>query len=108
MPMGGGGSDDDSIAVVGLDANAISTTASVVVGDNNLIAMYVAANTGPNNNHQVTLQISPDGTTWFDTTHQITGLGDIHDITCVAVNARLKVTIVEGAASTIDIFILTK
>lgn len=110
MPTGVGGLDDDSIAVVGLDANAISTTVSVVVGDNNLIAMYVAASAGSasNTTHQVTLQISPDGTTWFDTTHQITGVGDIHDITCVAVNARLKVTIVEGAASTIDIFILTK
>jgi len=110
MPMGGGGSDSDDLEVLGLDANAISTTVSVVVGDNNLIAMYVAASAGSTSNttHEVTLQISPNGTTWFDTTHQITGVGDIHDITCVAANARLKVTIVEGAASSIDIFILTK
>ncbi|MBL4940969.1 MAG: hypothetical protein JKY81_04825 [Colwellia sp.] len=108
MPIGGGGSDTDFIEAIALDANASSTTGEVVVGDGNLIAMYVAANTGGNTTHVVTLQISPDGSTWFDTNHQITGVGDIHDITCVAANARCSVTTVEGSTSTIDVFILTK
>ncbi|MBL4891458.1 MAG: hypothetical protein JKX91_06485 [Rhizobiaceae bacterium] len=108
MPQGGGGADTDFIAETGLDADATTTTSSVIVGDNSLIAIFITANTGTHATHVVTLQISPDGSNWFDTSHTITGVGQLHNITCVAIEARAKVTTNEGATSTIDIDIITK
>jgi len=109
MPVGGGGGNEyDDVAETGVDANATSTTEPVEVGANSLMGMYVKAASGTHATHIVTLQISPDGTNWFDTTHTITGTGDLHDIRCVAVEARVIVSTVEGGASTIDINLITR
>lgn len=102
------GSGGNLLAETGIDANTGSVTASVSVGDGSLIGLYVSAASGAHSTHVVTLQISPDGTKWFDTTHTITGAGQIHNITCVADEVRASVTTSEGAASTIDIDIIAR
>lgn len=93
----------------GIDTNVLNTTTtSLRMDDAQNAGIYVTANTGAHANHVVTLQVSPDNSNWQDTTHTVTGVGNVHDISCIAAWVRAKVTTIEGGASTSDITILIK
>ena len=108
MPIFGGGIDNDSSEDIGVDANASSVSSSVEIGAVGKLGVYVVANTGNSSSHVVTVQISPNGTDWFDTEHTITGVGNLHELTCTATLARCAITTTQGEASTIDIYMVSK
>lgn len=91
-----------------VNANASSTTTPLTMGDAKLLGFYVVANSGTHASHRAMLQISPDGVNWFDTTHVVTGVGNLHDIGCATEEVRIKISTLEGAASTVDITIIIK
>ncbi|MBL4820131.1 MAG: hypothetical protein JKY98_03935 [Gammaproteobacteria bacterium] len=92
----------------GLDSDASSVSTALVMEGAKLAAFFVVANTGTHATHVITMQVSPDGTNWFDTSHTITGVGNLHNIGCAAEQIRCKVTTLEGATSTVDITIIIK
>lgn len=108
MGIYGGGSSYDQSSDLAIDANASTITSAIEIGDTSMIGVYVQSASGTHGTHVLTIQLSPDGNNWFDSTHTITGLGNLHEITCVALNARCKITTVEGATSTIDVFLITR
>ena len=76
---------------VTLDINSIgsvTTPLEVNEGAASLTA-YVAKDSGTVLNCVVTLQVSPDDSTWFDTEETITGEGHIDSHVCIAKRARL-------------------
>jgi hypothetical protein len=92
-----------------VDANASSTTKKICLGAGiKHLAMFVEGKTGAHANHIITLEMSPDGVTWFDTPHTVTGEGNDHYIETVCDSIRAKVTTLEGVASTVDITIMGK
>lgn len=110
MPIAQGTADNfNELTTTGVDANANTVTAALELRGAINVAMYTKVNTGASTTHVVTIQVSPDDkTTWFDTTHTVLGIGMTHDNVCVATHIRAKVTIVEGAPSTIDIILIIK
>ncbi len=108
MPITGTTTTADRQEDLAVDANTSATTTPLSIGDAKLIGFYVVADTGTNGTHVAMLQISPDGTNWFDTDHTITGIGNLHEIVCATEEVRVKITTVEGAASTVDIIIIIK
>lgn len=108
MPISGQAAKNDLQLNTEVNADTSSTTTSIEMGDASLAALYVVANTGTHATHVTTLQVSPDGTNWFDTSHTITGVGNLHNISCAAYEIRAKVTTHEGATSTVDITVLIK
>jgi hypothetical protein len=96
--------NDDAV-----DANAASTTTPLDLDQATTIGMSVRAASGTHATHVVTLQLSMDeGVTYEDTNHTITGIGNIHNVTCLTDFVRAKVTTLEGAASTVNISIVGK
>lgn len=91
-----------------VDANVKSTTTPLLMGDAKNASFYVVANTGTNAAHIATMQVSPDGANWFDTDHTVEGIGNEHDMTCIAESVRVKITTIEGATSTVDITVIIK
>lgn len=109
MPIGGGGTDDYSLNETGVDANSTSSvTGAMVIGDTGHVGLFVTDTSGTHGTHVVTLQISPDGVKWFDTTHTLTGVGNLHDQVCTASEVRAKVTTAEGASSVIEIDLFSR
>jgi len=91
-----------------LDTNLLNDfTDTVVVPEGaTLSTFFVVGKTGSHSTHEVTLQISPNGTNWFDTSKTLVGLGPKSPFDCICINVRVKVTIAEGSASTCDIYIV--
>jgi len=102
----GTASTKDKQADVGVNANAASTTTALEMGDAKSLGFYIVANSGTSTTHVCKLQISPNGTDWQDTTHTVTGIGNLHDISCIADYVRIKVTTAQGAVSTVDITVV--
>ena len=107
------GSRKNIIQVEILGANTDSTATVTTVIDmmrvvNGVITFYVIPKTGTHLVHVVTLQYSPDGSTWRDGSNKITGTGCV-DVTVTAARyIRLKVTTAEGGLSTSDIYLLAR
>lgn len=98
----------NKLVSVGLDANSASATNELDLGDAKYIGMYVIADTGTHATHVITLQVSPDDTNWYNTTHTVTGVGFTHEDMCIGHSVRAKVTTLEGAPSTVDVMIFAK
>lgn len=88
-----------------IDANAASVTTALKINRNQGVGIYIKNETGTSATHVITIQASPDGTNWFDTTGTVTGdTGNAY--TQVSAHfIRAKVTTVEGGVSTVAIFI---
>lgn len=109
MKIYGTGSSADTHPETAVNANSTaSVTTALKMKSASLAAFYVLAASGAHSNHIITLQVSPDGTNWQDTTHTVTGVGNLHDIGCAAHSIRCKVTTAEGGASTVDITVIVK
>jgi hypothetical protein len=87
-----------------VDAAAATTTTALATVGRRRVKIVVAAVSGDNDNHILTIQTSPDSITWTDTTITIEQLGNSNG-TVVAAWVRAKVTTVEGAASSISVTI---
>ena len=87
------------------DSGAVSD--SLYINGNKTIGIYVIAATGAHSNHIITIQISPNDSDWFDSADTVTGLG-YKEVDTIAQYIRVKVTTVESATSTCDIFIASK
>ena len=88
-----------------LDANALTAGTTMPTHDATYVSIDVKADTGAHANHIVTLQVSFNGTDWFDTSNTITGVGRKTNVLCIAPYVRAKVTTVESGSSTIDLTI---
>lgn len=108
MPITGTATTADKEVDNGIDANTNATTKPLTMYDAKLVAFYIVASTGTHTNHIATLQISPDGTNWFDTEHTITGTGNLHNISCATDELRVKITTTEDSTSTVDIIVIIK
>jgi hypothetical protein len=109
MGVGSGSGSIIELLAAAVDANVLNTvTASIALDDARNVALYTVAASGTHATHVTTLQISPNGTDWFDTAHTVPGLGFFHDTVCVGTEVRAKITTAEGAVSTIDIYIVGK
>lgn len=70
------------------------------------ICLFVSSNTGTHDQHQMGIEISPDGgTTWFELPDIVRGVGMI-TVDHIATTARAKVVSIEGGTSTVDATIL--
>jgi hypothetical protein len=97
------------ISDTGLDANDTSTVSTVLdVLENRYISFDVQDNSGTHSNHVITLQISFDNSTWYNTSSTKTGTGFVENVQVTARYVRLKVTTAEGSASIVDINIHAK
>lgn len=91
-----------------LDTNTQGATAAEIdLTDKNLITAYVCEKTGTSNNHEVVIDVSPDGVGWVELPHTITGENVLTEFVA-AEKARLRVKIPEGGTSTCDVFILAE
>ena len=89
------------------DANAAGSTEPISSTESGRATLYVAPNTGTHDNHVFALQASPEFGAGFVTVDTITGIGEI-TANVVADSWRAKLITLEGAASTVDIFIWGK
>ena len=105
MSIGGFPRRSNSYTDTGINANALTAGTIMPTHDATYVSMDVKADTGAHANHIVTLQMSFNGTDWFDTANTITGVGRKTNILCIAPYVQAKVTTVEGGASTIDVTI---
>lgn len=90
-----------------LDANTLDavTPDTICMEGCSVFTLFVAADgAGTHATHQVTLEVSPDGSDWFQTSHAITGLGMV-TATLTGSEARAKTTIVEGSPSSVKVTI---
>jgi len=108
MKVYGTGSNADSQTETVNSNNLGAATTALEMGDASLAAFYVVGNNGAWTTNEIILQVSPDGTNWFDTTHSVTGVGNLHDIGCAAHSIRCKVSVAQGALSTVDVTVLVK
>ena len=93
----------------GADANSTSTaTTGLDCEGYNAFAVSIISKTGTHTTHQFIAQGSPDNTTWFNMGDSITGQGANHNIICNHRFLRMKCTVAEGGASTVDIHIQGK
>lgn len=91
------------------NTNSTSTaTTGLDISEQKLVAMAVLGTTGAHDNHEVELQCSIDNTNWFGTGKKITGVGLKDGISIAARYVRLKVTIAEGATSTVTLVVQAK
>ncbi len=92
-----------------LDTNvqdAVAASVSVTAGD--LVSLFVIEKTGASGKFRVQLQISPDsGTNWVNVGDTLSKTGHAC-FPCVVTDARAKVVDVQGATSTVDVFVLTR
>ena len=92
-----------------IDANASTVTQALDMAKAKDVSFQVIANSGAHANHVLTLQVSMDETNWFTTSLKVTGTGvTTSSFFNIARFARLKVTTLEGAASTVDVTIQAK
>jgi len=84
-----------------IDANAATTTATVDLGRYRYVSVDVEAASGTSATHIITVQTSLDGTKWWDTSNTIAQAAQA-DFTHDGRYIRLKVTTLEGGASTVD------
>jgi len=100
---------ENSVTDSAVDANTNAVGTALKMGGATQVGLYIIDGSDGHTNHIVTIQISPNGgTNWFDTAHTITGLGELHDVTCIADEIRAKVTTVEGGVSVIEIVLIIK
>ena len=83
-----------------------ATTSSISVVDSDRICVYIGDSSGSHDQHWVGIEISPDGTTWFDTKQYVAGI-NYKCINVTASHARLKVIKAEGSASVCNYWILS-
>lgn len=99
------------VGKLGANTNSTATTtgaidmARVTCG---IITIYVVGVTGTHVNHVVTLQYSPDQSSWIDGSNNIIGVGCLEIPATAARHVRLKVTTAEGGLSTSDIYLLAR
>lgn len=95
------------MATAVLDTNVLNANgAEVTITTQTLVTLYVNGKTGTHANHKVMLEVSPDsGTTWVGTRATVEGEGCV-SLTAVCTKVRAKVTRVEGATSTVDVWVL--
>ena len=114
MPVSGGGSGGGSAgggvseveSVV--NASASDETDVMDIDGASGLGVYVSAISGAHDVHEVTVYISPNGDDWFETDYAITGIGNLHKITCVSMFAKCKITTAEGAPSTVKINMISR
>lgn len=93
----------------GLDANASVNSNSIDVGPSRLASFQVLANTGVHTTHVYQLQCSLDGINFSDISGAtLNQLGIKGGIGVSTKFIRLKPSVLEGAASTVDIIIQAK
>lgn len=96
--------NQEFISEDGLNANSTSTVSSSITGIGKKYAsFYVSDAGGAHNTHVLTVQVSPDGTQWFNTSTTLTGVGLIPPVLICCHSVRLKITTAQGASSTINI-----
>lgn len=85
-----------------------ATTTPIAVSTGTLVSLFVVEKTGGRGKFRVQLQASPDsGTSWINVGNTLSKTG--HScIPCVATEVRAKVVNTQGAASTVDVFVLTR
>ncbi len=87
-----------------VDANASSDSNSFNIGLSKTVVVQILNNTGTHASHIIQLQCSLDGANWDDVSGAtVTGLGIITVSALGAKFIRVRVSTVEGAASTVDI-----
>lgn len=92
-----------------IDANANTVSQALDISRARDISFQVIANSGTHATHVVKLEVSMDKTNWFTTSLSITGTGiTTTSFFSLTKFARLKVTTVEGAASTVDLTMQAK
>jgi len=91
-----------------LDTNTNATSSIIEMVGRKYIGVYVCGITGTHATHIITLQISPNGTDWFDTADTITGEGYVKQDLIISDQARVKVTTTEGATSTSKVFVIVE
>lgn len=107
--VSGGGHVEIVLRDASLNGNSLNdTTPSIEMGEDMYVSVYVKSASGSHSTHVLTLQTSPDGTDWYDTSSTITGTGVLGNILCVTGEVRIKVTTIEGVASLIDVIMLVK
>lgn len=91
------------------NANVLSETEEMEMGDATMVGLYITGNTGTHNTHVVVLSVSgDDGETYVDTTYKVTGVGSILDITVIGTHVKAKLLTPEGGPSKIDISLVIK
>jgi len=94
--------------ITGLDSNNLGDVCDhLYINGNKAVGIYISAASGSHTTHVITLQISPDGITWHDSAHIVTGIG-YKEADTIAQYIRLKVTTAEGSPSTCDAYITSK
>lgn len=93
-----------------LDANANSVTTALDIKNNTHVAWSVEEKTGSHSTHVLTFQRSTDNVNWDSSSSTLTA-GTTYQIKNLQARARyirIKVTTVEGSASTVDIVVNAK
>ena len=99
------------VGKLGADTNSTATvTTSIDLARvvNGIITFYVIGVTGGHITHVITMQYSPDGSSWINGANKITGVGCVDVAVTAARYIRLKVTTAEGGVSTSDIYLLAR
>ena len=97
-----------TMAQIGIDANAATVSPSINTKGALNFAAEVIANTGTSATHVVTVQTSPDDSNWTDSSVTV-AQATINDNNTTAFRyIRLKVTTLEGGASTVDWYLNAK
>jgi len=93
-----------------LDTNVLNAvTASLDVTAQQFVSWCVVDATGAHDNHVITMQLSLDNVTFFDSPSKLLGADRISIENNMSVGyIRWKVTTAEGATSTVDIIINAK
>lgn len=93
-----------------IDANAATSTTALDLLGATKLGLYIVAVSGTTTTHVVTLQVSPDNVTWYNTSTTITGATALTSFVglteVVARFARATVTTVQGVAAVIDITLI--
>ena len=85
-----------------------ATTTSISMHDALYVSLFVKAASGTHSTHVITIQMSPNGTDWYDTSSTLTGAGKITNVLCIAAYVRAKVTTSEPGTSTVDVIMVVK
>ena len=91
-----------------LDADSTaSVSAPLALTTETIVTLYVFHKTGPNDNHRVVLQASPEtsGASWRQVGQVVNGVG-MATTTVSAQRIRAKMFSVEGSASSVEIHIV--
>ena len=73
-------------------------TSALTLSGESIFTLYVTPVSGNHDNHETTLEFSPDGTHWLASEYGIIGLGQM-TVSCCAHSVRGCVRLSEGAAS---------